>query len=290
MIETTQENPNTAQIEFWNGTGGEQWAKNQTTMDAALKPFAAAALGLAAAEAGEHALDIGCGTGVTTLALAEQVGSTGSAVGIDVSSPMITLARQRALAAKNRGRDYPRFEIADASRFNFAVDSVDLLFSRFGVMFFADPTLAFTNMRKSLRSSGRTAFICWQSMQKNDFFRVPLAAALTILPTPEPPPPNAPGPFAFASKDRIAGILKESGFTGVAIESLALVMAPGNGGGVEAACKELIANGPLSRLFSTSSPDQQADVKVAVMNALQDYCTDGMVELNTMTWLVSAKF
>ena len=281
-------NPNAAQIEFWNGPSGQQWAKNQAAMDANLKPFADAAIELAQVQSGERILDIGCGAGGTTLALAVSAGASGHVLGVDVSKPMVDLARTRATSASDEGKPFPHFEIADASEYDFTAAPADLLFSRFGVMFFADPVAAFTNLRKGLRSGGRVAFICWQSMAENDFFAVPMKAALTVLPTPPAAPANAPGPFAFADKDNLDNILSEAGFNNINIESLALDMNVGHGKGIEAACKEVINTGPLSRLTSNISPDQRAAVNDKVMAALQAYETNGNIMLRTRTWLVSA--
>lgn len=289
MAEQTPENPNADQISFWNGAGGEQWAKNQEAMDENLKPFADAAIELAAAGSGEQALDIGCGCGDTTLFLADRVGLDGHAVGLDISEPMIARAKERAAAVETMGMPCPRFVVGDASSYGFKTANYDLLFSRFGVMFFSDPSAAFANMRRALRPGGRTAFVCWQPMAVNDFFLVPTAAALTILPKPEAPEPNAPGPFAFGDADRLNTILKEAGFADISIEGLELDMEIGKGRGIEAAGKELTRSGPIGRMVAEISDDDREAVTDAVIEALGAHSRNGKVFLGTKTWLVSAR-
>lgn len=289
MAKPTTESPNADQIKFWNGAGGEQWAKNQEAMDANLKPFAEAALQLASAQSGEKALDIGCGCGDTTLFLSDRVGLDGHAAGLDISEPMIARAKERAAAVETMGLPCPRFIVGDASAYEFRAASYDLLFSRFGVMFFADPVAAFTNMRGALRSGGRTAFVCWQPMALNDFFLVPTAAALTVLPAPEAPVPNAPGPFAFGDADRLNMILKDAGFADISIEGLELDMEVGKGRSIEEAGEELVRSGPLGRMVADISDDQRKAVTNAVIEALGAHSKGGKVHLGTRTWLVSAQ-
>lgn len=289
MTDASSESPNADQIKFWNGEGGKQWAINQESMDANLKPFTVAALALAAAQSGESALDIGCGCGDTTLSLSDRVGLDGHAVGLDISESMIARAKERAAAVETMGLPCPRFVIGDASSYEFKAANYDLLFSRFGVMFFADPAAAFTNMRRSLRSGGRTAFICWQPMALNDFFMVPTAAALTVLPAPEAPPEGAPGPFAFGDKDRVNSILKDAGFSNISVDSLELDMEVGDGKGVEAAGQQLVRSGPLARMVVDLADDVRERVTDAVIEALKAHSHDGKVQLGSRTWLVSAK-
>lgn len=289
MSDLANDEPNADQIKFWNGPGGEQWAINQENMDANLKPFADAAIALADAKPGERALDIGCGCGDTTLILADKVGLEGRAIGLDISGPMIGRANERAAAVETMGLPCPGFVLGDASSYAFKPAQTDLLFSRFGVMFFSDPTAAFANMRGALRPGGRTAFICWQPMALNDFFMVPTAAALTVLPAPEAPPADAPGPFAFGDKDRLNRILTDAGFSGISIDSLEIDMEVGGGKGIEAAGRELTRTGPLARMVIDLSDELRERVTDAVIQALEAHASGGKVSLGSRTWLVSAK-
>lgn len=289
MSDLANDGPNADQIKFWNGPGGEQWAINQENMDANLKPFADAAIALADAKPGERALDIGCGCGDTTLVLADKVGLEGRAIGLDISGPMIARANERAAAVETMGLPCPGFVLGDASSYAFKPAQTDLLFSRFGVMFFSDPTAAFANMRGALRPGGRTAFICWQPMALNDFFMVPTAAALTVLPAPEAPPADAPGPFAFGDKDRLNRVLTDAGFSGISIDSLEIDMEVGGGKGIEAAGRELTRTGPLARMVIDLSDELRERVTDAVIQALEAHASGGKVSLGSRTWLVSAK-
>lgn len=210
---------NSDQITFWNGAGGEQWAKNQESMDEDLRAFSDAVIRFAEPLPGERVLDVGCGCGDTTLGLSDKVGLDGMAIGLDISGPMIARAKERAAAYETMGLPAPGFVLEDASLYKPKIPSFDLVFSRFGVMFFAEPIPAFKNLRATLRSGGRIAFVCWQPMPLNEWFAVPMAAAFSILPPPtETPPATAPGPFAFSDQDYVSGILTEAGFSDVSLK------------------------------------------------------------------------
>ena len=168
---------NADQIAYWNGPGGQRWAERQQAQDIVLAPVADVLIERARATAGEQILDVGCGAGATTMALAQIVGRTGRAVGIDISAPM--LARARALAPAGMPVE---FVLADATVYPFEPARFDLLASRFGVMFFADPALSFANMRKALKASGRLAFACWREARDNPFFMAPLQAVYKHAP------------------------------------------------------------------------------------------------------------
>ena len=163
--------------------------------------------------AGERVIDVGCGSGATTIAFARKVAPSGHVFGVDVSAPM--LERARASAPKELPVD---FALADATVYPFDPASFDLLASRFGVMFFADPVLSFANMRKALRPSGRLAFACWREPRENPFFMAPLQAVYKHVPKLPQQGPEDPGPFAFASEARVHRILGAAGFTGIAME------------------------------------------------------------------------
>src|SRR5919202_367006 len=183
---------NTEQIEYWNGTAADTWVAQQERLDRQLDPLGRAALRVLAPRPGEHVLDVGCGSGQTTLQLADAVGPDGRVVGVDVSSQLLAAARRRPRPAN------VAFEQADAQTYAFE-RPFDAIYSRFGVMFFADPVAAFANLRRALKPGGRMAFVCWREEAANPMMTVPMAAAAKHLP-PLPPPAqdaHAPGPFAF---------------------------------------------------------------------------------------------
>lgn len=207
--------PNAEQIEYWNKQAGPKWVAESAQMDRILGPIGEAAIERAAPRAGERAIDVGCGNGQTSLQLAARVGPQGSVLGVDISAPMLERARARAAAEQV---PQLRFENADAQTHAFAPGAADLVFSRFGVMFFADPTAAFQNLARALRPGGRLAFVCWQALAENPWMRDPLGALAKHVPLPPPAAPDAPGPFAFADAARVRGILERAGFQKVAFE------------------------------------------------------------------------
>ena len=191
---------------------------------------------------GERVIDVGCGSGATAIAFAREVAPSGHVLGVDISGPMLERARQSA------PKDLPvDFVLADATVYPFEPASFDVLASRFGVMFFADPALSFANMRKALRPSGRLAFACWREPRENPFFMAPLAAAYKHVPKLPQQGPEDPGPFAFASEARVRRILDAAGFTGVEMEACPLLLDSAIGRGLDGAVQGALEIGPVSR-------------------------------------------
>lgn len=271
---------NEDQIKFWNEMAGRNWTALQARMDANLGAIGDAALAFAQAQSGMAVLDVGCGTGATSLALA-QAGAR--VTGVDISKPMLALARERAVKA---GLTISFVE-ADASVHAFA-PQFDLIFSRFGVMFFDAPEAAFANMRKALKPGGRIAFVCWRTPPENPWASVPLMVAKPFLPEQPPPDPLAPGPFAFADPKRLEAILVESGFSGIHIEKLDTVMAMGTDLGL--AASQTLQIGPLSRALGEVDDRARAAITEAVHGALAKFVTpDGDIAPPAACWLVAAK-
>ncbi len=207
MTALDADGPNAAQVAYWNESAGPTWVAMHDALDHELNDLGLAAMAALAPRENERLVDIGCGCGATTLELARRVGKGGAVLGVDLSAPMLAVARERAAAA---GLDQASFLQADAQV--YALEPVDGAFSRFGVMFFADPVAAFANIRKGLRPGGRVAFVCWRQLAENPWMTVPMAAVLPLLPAPPAAPtPDAPGPFAFADRDRLFGILPRRG-------------------------------------------------------------------------------
>src|SRR5207248_9215027 len=160
---------NADQVADWNGQSGERWVAHQARVDAGLAVFGQAAIEAAAPATGESVLDVGCGAGASSLALGARVGAGGQVLGVDISEPLI--GRARALAPQ----DTPvLFRVADASSAELPEGAFDILFSRFGVMFFDDPTAAFAHMRHALKPRGRVAFVCWRGAAEHDRVRLPM--------------------------------------------------------------------------------------------------------------------
>ncbi|MDU2927801.1 class I SAM-dependent methyltransferase, partial [Bradyrhizobium sp.] len=195
---------NAEQIAFWNGAGGERWVARRAELDAMLAPVQAALLERAAIQPGERVLDIGCGCGATLIAAAEQAGPGGTVLGLDVSAAMLTCAHELAPA------DAPvSFVQGDAMVHHFKAASADLVLSRLGVMYFADPVRAILNIRNALRSEGRVAFACWGELRDNPWALEPLQAAYDHVPKLPGLQPHAPDDFAFGSAEWVEKVLTD---------------------------------------------------------------------------------
>jgi len=181
------------------------------------------------------------------------------------------------------------FALADATIYPFAPESFDLLASRFGVMFFADPVLSFANLRKAMRRTGRLAFACWREARSNPFFMVPLQAVYQHVPKMPQVGPEEPGPFAFASEERVKRILAAAGFSGVAMEPVDLALDVAIGGGLEAAVKSAIEIGPAARALIDHPPETVAAATQAIREALRPFVKGQTVLLDAAIWIVTAK-
>lgn len=273
---------NADQIAYWNSQVGETWVGQQDRLDRQLSPLGLTAMAALDLAADERVIDIGCGCGQTSLELAAEVGSDGTVLGVDISAPMLDVARRRAAQA---GLANVGFLEADGQTHLFKPGGADALFSRFGVMFFADPPAAFANLRKALRPGGRLAFVCWRPMVENQWMLLPLQAALKHLPPPAPPPdPFAPGPFAFADPDRVRGILTAAGFTGIEINAHDTKIG---GNGLEETVELSLRVGPLGRLLG-EHPDQRGLVTQSLRAALEPHAGPSGVYLPAAVWIVTA--
>ncbi|MFM0334394.1 class I SAM-dependent methyltransferase [Paraburkholderia strydomiana] len=276
------------QVGDWNGQSGERWVANQARLDGLVAVFGQAAIEAAAPATGERVLDIGCGAGASTLALAARVGAGGQVLGVDISEPLID--RARALAR----HDTPAlFQVADASSAELPEGAFDILFSRFGVMFFDDPTAAFTHMRRALRPGGRVAFVCWRGAAENDWMRLPVGALKGILPPSALPDPEAPGPFSFGDLERVARILTAAGFTDIAISPFDAAVPFGEGetrdAAIDDAVKMTLEVGPLSRALADQPDDIRARASAAVRAAFAGLPGERSVMINGAAWIVMAR-
>jgi SAM-dependent methyltransferase len=272
---------NTDQIDYWNAQAGDVWARLQDELDRQLEPLGRAAITALDPRPGEQILDIGCGCGQSTLALAEAVGPQGAVIGADISRPMLDIARAR-LAEQPQARLLE----ADVQTYPFPRQSLDAVFSRFGVMFFEDPTAAFANVRAALKPGGRIAFVCWRGMMENPWMTIPLLAALQKLPPPTPPQPGAPGPFAFADPERVRAVLDGAGFEAVEIRPHD---TPIGGNDLDASVRMALRIGPLGALLRDNPQVRPADVEDDIRQALMPHVRDGRLYVDSATWIVTAR-
>jgi len=277
--------PNAEQVRYWNETAAPKWIQYQTVLDTQLEGLGRMTMDRARLASGEHVLDVGCGCGATSRALATRVGASGSVHGVDISTPM--LERAGALA-REAGHANVRFTNADAQTHRFEPAGADVLFSRFGVMFFADPPAAFRNLRDALRPGGRLAFVCWRPLAENPWLLVPLGAAAQHMQLPPPPAPGAPGPFAFADPERVRGILDQAGFTRIKLDPVNDTLTVGGGGLDEAVHFLLEGVGPTSAALREADPAVRPRVFAAVKEALAPFVTREGVRMPAAAWIVTA--
>ncbi|MGY3490053.1 ubiquinone/menaquinone biosynthesis C-methylase UbiE [Bradyrhizobium sp. USDA 4011] len=275
---------NADQIAYWNGPGGQRWATRQAAQDIVLQPVLDLLIDRAAPKAGERIVDVGCGSGASTNAFAAKVGPSGHVFGVDVSGPMLERARQ------STPKDAPvTYALADATVYPFDPASFDLLASRFGVMFFADPAVSFANLHKALKPSGRLAFACWQEPRENPFFMAPLQAVYKHVPKLPQLGPEDPGPFSFASEVRVKRILGEAGFSDVAMEPCRVELDVATGRGIDAAIQGVLEIGPASRALE-GHPDEVRSAAIASMReALAPFVKGDSVPLPGAIWIVTAR-
>jgi SAM-dependent methyltransferase len=275
--------PNVDQITYWNARAGNTWASMQKRLDAQIGSIGLKALDALALREGERVIDIGCGCGTTSFEIARRVGASGRVTAIDISRPMLDVARRDAERDPIRN---VAFLEADAQTYAFEPSSFDALYSRFGVMFFTDPVAAFTNLFAALKpKSGRLAFVCWRPLKENPWMGIPVKAAMQHLPPQEAPDPLAPGPYAFADAERGRRILAEAGFGEIDARPHDQKVELGV---LDEAVEHCTRVGPLSRLL-LEYPDAVAPVMETLRRTLGTYETDGVVRMDAAVWIVSAR-
>jgi len=278
---------NDAQRAYWNGEAGQTWARRDPQMAALLAPICGALLDHAAPSGAASVLDVGCGGGSDTLMLAGRLAPSARVLGVDISRPLLAVAREHLARSGSAGARVEFLE-ADAADHDFGEGVFDLLFSRFGVMFFDDPTAAFGNLRRAMRAQGRLAFCCWQAVRENPWTALPLAAARRVLPPPPAADPHAPGPFAFADPERVRSILDAAGWRDVALEPRRLDLH-WPGATLATAVRELTNTGPVGRLLASADEAQREAVYAAAEETLRDHYGEGRLALAGAVWLVTAR-
>ena len=277
----TDQQPNAEQIALWNDTAGRAWVETQETLDRVLQPFERLLVDAVTARKAQRVLDVGSGTGSVALAVARQVGPKGRAVGVDISAPMIALAKHRA----ERESTPPLFICADAQTYAFDANSFDMIISRFGVMFFDDSVRAFANLRRAATPNAALHTIVWRGPADNPFMTTAERAAAPFLPEMPPRRPNEPGQFAFADRDRVYSIFEQSGWIEIDIQPLDVVCSL-----PERELKPYISRlGPLARVLPQVDEHKRASIIGAVRAAFDPFVHGAEVRFTAACWTVAAK-
>jgi len=277
----TAQQTNEQQIALWNGSAGRAWVETQESLDRLFEPFENLLVEAVVARRAQRVLDVGCGTGSTTLAIARRLGTHRAAVGVDLSEPMIALAQARASAESV----LPQFICADAQRHAFEPASFDMIVSRFGVMFFDDSVRAFANLRRAAKPGADLNVIVWRGAAENPFMTVAERAAAPFLPEMPARRSDEPGQFAFANRDRVGSILEQSGWAAIDIQPL------------DVACTlpetELVPYltklGPLGRVLQDADAPTRARVIETARAAFEPYVHDTAVRFTAACWMVGAR-
>ncbi len=268
---------------FWNSEATRRWVTEQTRIDRMFTAVTEAILDSAAPSRGESVLDIGCGTGTILLKMAEAVGPDGQVLGVDISEQQLALARQRIAAA---GTTWARVLLDDAGTHDFPAASFDLAVTRFGVMFFADPIAAFSNIRRAMQPGGRLALAVFRPGPDNPWATASLAAIRHLVTPPAPPGPEEPGQFSWGDPGRVRRILDGAGFRDVALTPLDLEFKVGANATEAAEFAMFIGQG--ARLLH-GLPDTTREAARSAFEAFfTTYEGPGGVSLPGGLWLVSA--
>ena len=265
---------NADQAEFWNALPGQTWVERQADLDATMASVTTLLLDACQPAEGARVLDVGCGAGASTLAIADAVGPKGQVLGLDISAPLIRRAEERRA---EKGIDTITFQLADAQDHPFEGQDFDLVMSRFGVMFFSDPVAAFRNMATGLRRGGRIAFAAWAGPEANPWFSLPQQIAVARLGPVEATPPEAPGPMAFRDIARVCGILQDAGLADCKGEACTTDLH--HPGGIEALAGLATHVGPVSRVMreKKGTDEDRAAITAALAKSFDRFrSTDGV--------------
>jgi SAM-dependent methyltransferase len=279
------EAPNAAQQDYWNTVAGPRWVGFGGAMESRVREVNDLLLARAAPLPGEHVLEIGCGTGATTIPLARAVGAHGHILAVDIAEPMLAVARRQVAES---GLGNITLLLADAQTHDFAPGRFDLIVSRFGVMFFADPPAAFRNLCRAARAGGRLCFACWAPLAENPHWLVPYDAVVRRLGPPAPKDPRLPGPLAFSDPDYVEEFLSAAGFADIEIRRERPDII---GASPEAEAEYALVMGPSGRLIDEKQPDaatRQA-LEREMIGALAAYVRGGELRLPATIFVVSAR-
>ena len=273
---------NRDQVEFWSSHVGQKWVRRQASLDALIQPVLDGIMARADLHSGQRVLDIGCGSGAASLAAAEAVGDAGAVLGVDVSPPLLNLARERAA-----GLPHVNFHHGDATELDLD-PPYHRLISRFGVMFFANPAASFAQLARQMHPGARLSFAAWGQIPENPFFTLPARAARETLGAMPKSDPDAPGPFAFREPERIEQVLYDAGWKEITCEVVALNLTPV--GGPDALADQMCDIGPAGSAIThfEATEAQIADLRQAIADALQPFAQNDTFHLPAQINFVTA--
>ena len=276
---------NDAQRRYWNEVAGPRWVAGQGFRERRNQESLALLLDCLRLAGGEHVLEIGCGTAAVTLPLAQMAGERGRVVAVDISEPMLEVARQRVAASGLRN---VTLLLGDAQSFTFEPAAFDVATSRMGVMFFAEPVTAFRNIRGALKPDGRLVFACWAPMAENRHWLISYEVAVRLLGPPATSPEQEVGPLAFGNPDYVRRILAEAGFVDISIERAHPTII---GGSADEEAQQALMMGPTARLIEAKKPPEaiRQQIAVEVAAAFAALASTGPIRLPATIFLVSAR-
>ena len=276
---------NDAQRRYWNEVAGPRWVAGQGFRERRNQESLALLLDCLRLAGGERVLEIGCGTGALTLPLAQAVGERGRVVAVDISEPMLGVARQRVAES---GLGNITLLLGDAQVFALERAAFDVATSRMGIMFFADPVAAFRNIGGALKPSGRLVFACWAPLEENQHWLISYEIALRHLGPPAPPPAHEPGPLAFGNPDYIRHVLATAGFAEITVERAHPTII---GGSPEEEARQALMMGPTARLLEEKKPSEATRQAIAheIEAAFVAEASSGPIRLPATIFLAAAR-
>ncbi|MBL4750796.1 MAG: class I SAM-dependent methyltransferase [Amylibacter sp.] len=262
----------------WQGSVGKEWSKRMDGLDPLLGPVGDMGITALGNVAAKRVLDVGCGAGSTSRALASLAANV---TGVDISQDLLALAKQQGAA--------------DYILANAAVDPLggpyDAVFSRCGAMFFDDAVAGWAHIRNATVQGGNLVIVCWCAAQENGWASIPIKAAASLLgEMPPPPPAGTPGPFAWADPGFFAPILENAGWNNLAwraVEAHAVLTTGDDPDPVARAVQFTLRIGPLARRLEGMPPEKRTEIAQVVAAAYQEYLDGDAVRVPTKAWIIT---